>query len=78
MKTFPRHRLWYILRELEFASRDEYNEVEGLKPDLEIEHVLPQTCWSEHWPLPDGSQAPQDLTYGLSDEQRAMVQDVNH
>jgi uncharacterized protein with ParB-like and HNH nuclease domain len=72
-ENIPRHRLWYIFRELEFASRDEYNEVEGLKPDLEIEHILPQT-WCEHWPLPDGSHAPQDLIYGLSDEQRAIVQ----
>lgn len=68
-----RPRLWYILRELEFASRDEYNEVEGLKPDLEIEHVLPQT-WHEHWPLPDDSNAPPDLIFGLSDMQRALVE----
>ena len=72
-ESIPRPRLWYILRELEFASRDEYNEVEGLKPDLEIEHVLPQT-WHEHWPLPDGSKAPPDLTHGLSEEQRGMVE----
>jgi Protein of unknown function (DUF1524) len=72
-ENMPRPRWWYIFRELEFASRDEYNEVEGLKPDLEIEHILPQT-WYEHWPLPDGSNAPHDLTYGLSDEQRAMVE----
>jgi len=72
-QNVPRPRLWYIFRELEFASRDEYNEVEGLKPDLEIEHILPQT-WYEHWPLPDGSNAPADLTYGLSDKQRAMVE----
>jgi uncharacterized protein with ParB-like and HNH nuclease domain len=71
-ENMPRPRIWYIFRELEFASRDEYNEVEGLKPDLEIEHILPQS-WYEHWPLPDGSNAPPDLTYGLSDEQRALV-----
>ena len=68
-ESIPRPRLWYILREFEFASRDEYNEVEGLKPDLEIEHVLPQT-WHEHWPLPDGSKTPPDLLHGLSEEQR--------
>ncbi len=72
-ESIPRPRLWYILRELEFASRDKYNEVEGLKPDREIEHVLPQT-WHEHWPLPDGSKAPPDLTHGLSEEQRGMVE----
>lgn len=72
-QNVPRPRLWYIFRELEFASRDEYNEVEGLKPDLEIEHILPQT-WYEHWPLADDSNAPADLTYGLSDQQRALVE----
>jgi hypothetical protein len=71
-QNIPRRRLWYIFRELEFASRDKYSEVEGLKQDLEIEHILPQT-WYEHWPLADGSKAPPDLTYGLSDEQRALV-----
>jgi hypothetical protein len=72
-ETVPQGRLWYILRELEFASRDQFDEVEGLKPDLEIEHILPQT-WHEHWPLPDGSKAPPDLTYGLSDQQRTLVE----
>lgn len=71
-QNIPRPRLCYILRELEFASRDEYSEVEGLRADLEIEHILPQT-WYEHWPLPDGSNAPPDL-YGLTDEQRALVE----
>jgi hypothetical protein len=71
-QNIPRRRLWYIFSELEFASRDEYSEAEGLKEDLEIEHILPQT-WYEHWPLSDGSKAPADLTYGLSDEQRALV-----
>lgn len=72
-EDIPRPRLRHIFRELEFESRDEYDEVEGLKPDLEIEHILPQT-WYEHWPLPDGSNAPPDLIYGLSDEQRTMVE----
>lgn len=71
--NIPRPRLRYIFRELEFASRDEYNEVEGLKPDLEIEHILPQT-WQGHWPLPDGSKAPSDLLSGLSEAQYALVQ----
>jgi hypothetical protein len=68
----PRFRLWYILRELEFASRDKYSETEGLKADLEVEHILPQS-WQEHWPLPDGSKAPADLTFALSDQQRAAA-----
>lgn len=72
-QNMPRPRIWYILRELEFVSRDKYDEVEGLKPDLEIEHILPQT-WCEHWPLPDGSKAPPDLIYSLSDKQRAFVE----
>jgi hypothetical protein len=71
--NIPRSRLRYILRELEIAARDEYDEVEGIRPDLQVEHILPQ-AWYEHWPLPDGSQAPADLTIGLSDAQRAMVQ----
>ena len=56
-QNVPRQRLWYVLRELEFALRDKYSEVEGLKSDLEIEHVLPQV-WYEYWPLPDGSKVP--------------------
>jgi hypothetical protein len=79
-ENVPRPRLRYIFRELEFGSRDKYDEVEGLKSGLEIEHILPQT-WYEHWPLPDGSKAPPDLIYGLSDEQRALVerrQDLMH
>lgn len=72
-QSISRPRLWYIFRELEFASRDQFNEVEGLKPDLEIEHILPQT-WHEYWPLLDDSKAPPDLMYGLSDEQRTMVE----
>ena len=72
-QNIPRPRIWYIFRELEFARRDKYDEVEGLRPDLEIEHIIPQT-WYEHWPLPDGSKAPPDLAYGLSDERRALVE----
>jgi uncharacterized protein with ParB-like and HNH nuclease domain len=72
-ENMARSRLWYIFRELETASRDEYDEVQGLKPDLEIEHIMPQT-WYEHWPLPDGSNAPADLVYGLSDKQRELVE----
>lgn len=71
-EDISRYRLWYILRELEFASRDKYSETVGLKEDLEVEHVLPQS-WYEHWPLPDGSTASADLTFGLSDQQRAAA-----
>lgn len=65
-------RLRYILSELEFASRDGFDETEGMRPELQIEHILPQT-WSEHWPLPDGAKAPADLFTGLSEEQHALV-----
>lgn len=70
--VIPLPRLRYICRELELATRDEYNEAEGLRDDLEIEHILPRS-WYEHWPLPDGSRVAPDQP-GLSEEQRVMIE----
>ncbi len=55
--SMPASRLAYILGMLERASRTKFDETIGLRPDLTIEHVLPDK-WMEHWPLPDGSTAP--------------------
>jgi uncharacterized protein with ParB-like and HNH nuclease domain len=72
-ESIQRTRLRYILSELELASRDaDFDEVVGLRPDLEIEHILPRS-WREHWPLPDGANAPPDLMSGLTAAQLEMV-----
>lgn len=70
-QMLTRPRLHYILSELEFEARDEFSETEGLKADLQVEHVLPQH-WFEHWPLTDGTFCPADLQ-GISDDQRKLV-----
>jgi len=66
-------RLRYILGQLEHLSRDAFDEVEGLKPGLQIEHVLPDS-WMEHWPLADGWRAPPDLTTVLDPARREAVE----
>ncbi len=55
-------RLNFILRQLELASRDRFDEGKWLPASLTIEHVLPED-WAEHWPLPSGASAP--LDYGV-------------
>lgn len=65
-------RLRHILGELEQASRDKFDEAVGLREDLTIEHVLPETWW-EHWQLPDGSMAAADLTTGVNEERRRLI-----
>jgi Protein of unknown function (DUF1524) len=42
--------------------------VAALPDDLTIEHVLPDV-WIEHWPLPDGTNAPVDLITGMTEIQ---------
>ena len=64
--SIPTPRLAHILAELERASRDKFDEMEGLRQDLTIEHVLPDK-WMEHWPLPDGSSAPLDGIVSVDD-----------
>ncbi len=69
----PQPRLRYILGKFENAARDGFDETEGLREGLQIEHILPNS-WMEHWPLPDGTKAPPDLTTGLDEARRALVQ----
>lgn len=39
-----------VLERLEVASRSKKSESTDIPPDLQIEHVLPQS-WAQHWPL---------------------------
>jgi len=70
--VIPAGRLRYILGELERISRDKFDEVVGLREDLTIEHVLPQK-WAEHWPLPDGTKAPNDHIVGAEDPRHTPI-----
>lgn len=45
-----------VLERLELASRTKKSEVAPIKPNLQMEHVLPQK-WAEHWPL-QGQSVP--------------------
>jgi Protein of unknown function DUF262/Protein of unknown function (DUF1524) len=69
----PQPRLKWVLSELEFASRTEYDETTGLQANLSIEHVLPD-LWTTYWPLPDGNQVQEDKRTGLSPEQLIVVE----
>ena len=66
-------RLKWILSELEFASRTEFDETTGLQDNLSIEHVLPEQ-WSTHWPLSGGTNAPEDKRSGLSNDQLLEIE----
>jgi hypothetical protein len=65
-------RLRLILEELERASRDKYDENISIPIDLTVEHVLPDK-WATHWPLSDKRQAPQDLTTGVDEQMRTLI-----
>jgi hypothetical protein len=67
-----RPRLRMILTELELDARDKFDEGVGIKADLTIEHVLPDS-WREHWPLPDGRYAPSDLNESVDETMRTMI-----
>ncbi len=71
-EVIPTLRLKYILCELEKAARDRYDEVLGLREDLTIEHVLPDK-WARHWPLADGTYAPEDCVVAADDPRRAAI-----
>ena len=61
-----KERLSDILWELECASRTKYSVHTPRPEGMSIEHVLPR-MWATHWPLPDGRQAPADLTTGADE-----------
>lgn len=42
-----------VLEEIELAKRQRFQEIETLKNNLSVEHILPQN-WKEHWPMMDG------------------------
>lgn len=70
-QDMPAMRLRYILGELERHVRGGFDETEGLRNDLQIEHVLPDS-WMEHWPLPDGTKAPASAFLIDDEAQRAF------
>jgi hypothetical protein len=65
-------RIKWVLEELEFASRTDFDETAGLKDDLTVEHLLPDR-WTTHWPLPGGMNVPPDLRTGLTEDQIRMA-----
>jgi uncharacterized protein with ParB-like and HNH nuclease domain len=70
--NLPSARLRYILMELEKASRTNFDEMDGLRTDLTIEHIMPQS-WAHHWPLNDGSFAPSDCIVSNDDPRHAAI-----
>lgn len=70
--SIPSSRLAHILGALERASHDKFDETDGLKEDLTIEHVLPDK-WMEHWRLPDGSRAPLDGMVSAEDPRYSII-----
>jgi hypothetical protein len=70
--AMPTPRLNYVIGELEKVSRDKFDESDGLRSDLTIEHILPDK-WASHWPLPDGSFAPDDYIVSGDDPRRDPI-----
>ena len=75
----PTPRLRYILQEIEHAKRSKFDEATISPGNLTIEHIMPRS-WAEHWPLPNGSTAPCEATWGainrgydLDDEMKALM-----
>ncbi|HEY1938768.1 MAG TPA: HNH endonuclease family protein [Candidatus Angelobacter sp.] len=57
-RLLPRHRLSFVIEELELASRDKFAASEGIRPGLPVEHIMPRQ-WQEHWrELPSKRMAP--------------------
>jgi uncharacterized protein with ParB-like and HNH nuclease domain len=67
-------RLKDILWELERASQTKFQAINTTLPELNIEHVLPQS-WMTHWPLADGRIAPNDRLTGADNEMVAAIRD---
>jgi hypothetical protein len=67
-------RLKDILWELERASQTKFQAVNTTLPELNIEHVLPQS-WMTHWPLADGRIAPDDRLTGADNKMIAAIRD---
>ena len=68
------HRLRHILGQLELATRDRFDESEGLRDDLTIEHILPES-WTDEWSLPDGTRVPSDKLTGMGEAQLKLIAD---
>jgi len=67
-------RLRAVLEEIERAKRTQYQETDQLKPDLTVEHIMPQN-WSKEWPMDDGTAVTPDemLSALYSDENETTL-----
>lgn len=67
-------RLKDILWELERASQTKFQATNATLPELNIEHVLPQS-WTTHWPLAGNRRAPEDKVTGADRELLAAIRE---
>ena len=67
-----KERLADILWELELKTRDKFSVGTPRPTGMSIEHILPQ-FWAQHWVLPDGRRAPNDLLTGADKEMLAAI-----
>lgn len=67
-------RLKDILWELERVTQTKFQAGHILLPELNIEHVLPQS-WTACWTLPDGRWAPEDRISGADPQMLAAIRE---
>ncbi len=61
----PTPRLRYILKNVEYALRDKFDEdVTVLTSNLTIEHIMPQK-WAENWPLGNGQTVAHEYSWNV-------------
>lgn len=66
-------RLADLLWDLEIASRSKFN-VNVARPDsMSVEHIMPQTWTTPHWPLPGGCVVPADRTTGIDSNTLPLI-----
>lgn len=79
-RLLPRHRLAFVIEELELASRDKFAASEGIRPGLTVEHIMPQQ-WQEHWrelpskrmaPLPGGLATDEEMAKEMAERNRII------
>lgn len=67
-------RVRAVLEEIERAKRTQYQETDQLKPNLTVEHIMPQN-WRKEWPMDDGTAVTPDemLSALYSDENETTL-----
>ncbi len=71
--TMVTSRLSFVLGALERAAHSKFDEVQGLRDGLTIEHLLPDD-WAPHWPLPSKAKAPLDYVVPADDPCRQEIE----